>query len=259
MNLYHIHRNTPSPPEMPTYVITGSNRGLGLEWVRQLSSVQDNIIVAAVRSLSSQNNVSALKESSKATIHVLECDTGSVTSMAAFPKALASALGSATAKIDFLINNAGMNIVPVGNSLDLDGEALAKTMSVNVYGPAKVVIELLPHLASGSVVVNVSSSLGSITVARGPKDAPPPSPAYTTYSITKAALNMLTVHQAGDLRDKGVTVISMDPGWVQTDMGGPQASLKPDESISGMRKVLEQLDSTATGRFYAYSGKEWGW
>lgn len=244
---------------MPTYVITGSNRGLGLEWVRQLSTT-NNTIVAAVRSLSSPpSDLMALKESAKGTIHILECDTGSVTSMAKFPEAMASALGSTSVKIDYLINNAGAIIVPSGNSLDLDGEALAKAISVNVYGPAKLVIELLPHLTSGSVVVNVSSDLGSISAARGPKDAPPPSSRYPTYSISKAALNMLTVHQAGDLKDKGVTVIALHPGWVQTDMGGSSATLKPDESIRGMRNLIEQIDLSATGRFYQYDGREHEW
>lgn len=166
---------------------------------------------------------------------------------------------SIRAGIDYLINNAGAIIVPSGNSLDLDGEALAKAISVNVYGPAKLVIELLLHLTSGSVVVNVSSDLGSISAARGPKDAPPPSSRYPTYSISKAALNMLTVHQAGDLKDKGVTVIALHPGWVQTDMGGSSATLKPDESIRGMRNLIEQIDLSATGRFYQYDGREHEW
>lgn len=245
---------------MPTYVITGTNRGLGLEWVRQLSSVHDNVIVALVRSQpQSHKELLALKEASKGTVHILECDTGSITSITELPKSLAAALGSATPKIDYLINNAGINAVPSQTTLDLDADDLAKHITVNVYGPAKLVSALLPYLGKGSVVVNLSSGLGSLSQARGPKDSPPASAKCTAYSISKAALNMLSLHQASNLNDHGIAVICMDPGWVKTDMGGEGAILEPEESIGGMRKVLESIDLARTGRYYRYDGEELDW
>lgn len=245
---------------MPTYVITGTNRGLGLEWVRQLSSIKENVVVAVVRSLTPPpTDLITLKEGAKGAIHVLECDTGKTASIADFPQRLAAVPGLENVKIDVLINNAGINAVPDETSLDLDADDLAKHISVNVYGPAKLVVALLPHLKHGSVVVNLSSGLGSLTATRGPKDNAPPPAKCTPYSISKAALNMLTVHQASGLKEKGIAVISIDPGWVKTRMGGEGAILEPEESISGMRKVLEKLDSSTTGRFYRYDGTELGW
>jgi NAD(P)-dependent dehydrogenase (short-subunit alcohol dehydrogenase family) len=117
---------------------------------------------------------------------------------------------------------------------------------------AKTVEALLAHLGQGSVVVNVSSGLGSCGkgTIKGTIKA-------TVYSISKAALNMLTVHQAAELRGRGVKVISMDPGWVKTRMGGELAVLQPEESISGMLKVVHGLEGT--GKFYGYDGSEVPW
>lgn len=81
----------------------------------------------------------------------------------------------------------------------------------------------------------------------------------TTYSISKAALNMLTVQQAGDLKDRGVQVICMDPGWVKTTMGGEGAMLEPEFSISSMLKVIHGLKDEDTAKFYTYTGEQLPW
>ena len=100
--------------------------------------------------------------------------------------------------------------------------------------------------------MNMSSELASIgSVGTLPK--------ATTYSISKAALNMLTVHQAVQLRDKGIVVFCMNPGWVKTRMGGVRAELEPEESIKGMLAVLGRVGEVESGKYFAYSGKEVPW
>ncbi|MCJ1257753.1 hypothetical protein MMC24_005579 [Lignoscripta atroalba] len=245
---------------MPTYVITGANRGLGLEFVRQLSSSPDNTIIACSRSLSSDlSDLKSLQSQSKSTIHILECDTSSLSSIQSFGKEVTKTLGSDDAQIDYLLNNAGINSVSEQTSLNIGPEDLVREVGVNVVGPAKTVEALLPHLRKGSVVMNMTSGLGSCESAKGMQPTK-----CTTYSISKAALNMLTVHQAFDLGiegegKRGVRVICMDPGWVKTRMGGEGAVLEPEESIGGMLKCLHGLKESDTAKFYTYTGKEVPW
>jgi NAD(P)-dependent dehydrogenase (short-subunit alcohol dehydrogenase family) len=234
-----------SPSE--TYVITGANRGLGLEFVRQLSATASNTIIAGVRSLKGDLNDLQALASKPPTIRILECDTASLDSISAFGAAVTKTLGP-DGQVDYLLNNAGINTVPTQTALKLDANDVQEHIAVNVLGPAKTVEALLPHLGEGSVVVNMSSGLGSCGKGTGKCAA---------YSISKAALNMLTVHQAAELKGRGVKVISMDPGWVKTRMGGAGAVLEPEESISGMLKVIHGLEGS--GKFYRYDGSEVPW
>jgi NAD(P)-dependent dehydrogenase (short-subunit alcohol dehydrogenase family) len=230
-----------------TYAITGANRGLGLEFVRQLCTNNANTIIGGVRSLKGDlSDLEALASKSR-NIHILECDTSSPSSIAAFGKGVAKTLGPDT-QLDYLINNAGINAVPEQTALKLNEKDVQEHIAVNVLGPAKTVEALLPHLGSGSVVMNMTSGLGSCGKGTA---------LCATYSISKAALNMLTVHQAAELKEKGVKVICMDPGWVRTRMGGEGAMLGPEESISGMLKVVHGLQGT--GKFYSYNGSEVPW
>ncbi|MCJ1313707.1 hypothetical protein MMC25_007386 [Agyrium rufum] len=242
---------------MPSYIITGANRGLGLEFVRQLSAPStNNVIIASVRSLSNDRSdlENLIKQSSSTKIHVLECDTSSESSIASFAKEVGSVLGGADAKLDFLLANAGVNSVPDQTSLDIKADDLQREIQTNVVGPAKLTEHLQPHLQKGSVVMNMTSGLGSMAVSGSiaPRKC-------ATYSISKAGLNMLTVHQAGDLKNKGVTVICMDPGWVKTRMGGEGAMLEPEESIGGMLKVVHKVGLEESGKFYTYTTKEVPW
>jgi NAD(P)-dependent dehydrogenase (short-subunit alcohol dehydrogenase family) len=231
-----------------TYAITGSNRGLGLEFVRQLSANASNTIIAGVRSLQSGDLASLQALASKSrNIHILECDTSSLSSIAAFGNEVSQTLGHDT-QLDYLLNNAGINAVPDQAALSLNEKDVQEHIAINVLGPAKTVEALLPHLGKGSVVMNMSSGLGSCRKGIAKCSA---------YSISKAALNMLMVHQAGELKEKGVKVISMDPGWVKTRMGGEGAVLEPEESISGMLKVVHGLEGS--GKFYTYDGSEVPW
>jgi NAD(P)-dependent dehydrogenase (short-subunit alcohol dehydrogenase family) len=239
---------------MPTYVITGANRGLGLEFVTQLSQQASNNIIAATRSISPDKtqDLESLRSKNK-NIHILECDTSSLKSITSFAAQVTSLLGP-SAKIDYLLNNAGINSVPHQTALSLTPEGLQEQITVNVLGPAKTVEALQAHLHDGSVVMNMTSGLGSLTYSKSKS-----STSATAYSISKAGLNMLTVHQAIELKPKGVIVICMDPGWVKTDMGGKGAVLEKEESIGGMLKCLAGLTMEKSGRFFVYDGQEKAW
>jgi len=240
---------------MPVYCITGTNRGLGLEFVRQLAQSSDNTIIAAVRSLSS--DLTDLKAVVSPTTHILECDTGKVPSIHTFVKSVARILGNEK-KIDFLLNSAGVNLASKQSSLSLGPDEVQAQIAINVIGPAKMVELLLDAgLLSDNVrVLNMSSGQGSLQRSSEIKPRK-----CAGYSISKAALNMLTVHQSEDLKQHlpGAVVISMDPGWVKTRMGGEGAVLEASQSIGDMLRVLHGLTAEDTGVFFHHSGEKIPW
>jgi NAD(P)-dependent dehydrogenase (short-subunit alcohol dehydrogenase family) len=241
---------------MPVYVITGASRGLGFEWVRQLSRVASNIIVAAVPTMSPiPPYLLSLQQSSPATIHIVPCDTGTPETAMEFSNSLTTVLGT-DGKIDYLINDAVITSQqPPRSSLALDADDLAFHINWNVLGPARVVAALLPYLRRWSKVINISSGLGSIT-----RTLAMPFAVHTSYSISKAALNMLSVHQALDLRPYGIVVVALDPGFVRTDVTrGAEAALFPEESVERMLRTIHQLSEEDSGRFFTFSGRESAW
>lgn len=197
-----------------TYLITGANRGLGLEFVQQITSASpDNTVIACVRSLqgeldSLQNLASST--SNKAKIHIVECDTSSVTSIQKARREISDLL-SGQQQLNYLINNAGINSVSSQTALTISPTDLHNHLDTNVIGPSELFKSLYEHLGPGSVVLNMSSGLGSC--GKGLVKS-------ATYAVSKAALNMLTVHQADALKEKKAVAIVMDPGWVKTRMGG---------------------------------------
>jgi NAD(P)-dependent dehydrogenase (short-subunit alcohol dehydrogenase family) len=241
---------------MATYVITGANRGIGLEFVAQICSDASNTVIACVRD--SLSDISLLEELSNKhrSIHILECDISSFESIKSFAKCLSKIIGT-SGKVDYLINNAAIQSVRDDNSLEITESGLLDHIKTNVLGPAEVVRTLQPHLQKGSVVMNMTSGIASMTF--GTRHEVPTM--HATYSISKAALNMLTVHQASDLGKggKGVIVICMDPGWVKTRMGGEGALLEARDSVIGMLKCLRRLEESDTGKFYDCVGEAVPW
>lgn len=221
---------------------------------RQLGLDESNAILACVRSTSS--DLADLQAVSNKSTQVLHCDTGNIDSIRSFAAEAGKALNGA--KIDYLINNAGINSVSEQTSLSINPSDLDENMRVNVIGPAKMTEFLLDAglLASNARIVNMSSGLGSMAVSLSiyPRKA-------ATYSISKAGLNALTVQQSGEVRDKlsKAVVICMDPGWVKTRMGGKGAILEPEESIGGMLKCIHGLTDESNGKFFTYTGKEVPW
>lgn len=247
---------------MPVYCITGTNRGLGLEFVRQLAADADTTIIAGTRSL--DGDLSDLRAiSGPAKIHILACDTSDPESVRRFASEAKSILGAANLQVDFLLNNAGVNKKSYQTSLEFDAEALLDQIRVNVIGPAKTVEFLnAESLLSANVrIVNFTSGLASMSESLGAEGNT--FRQCCTYSISKAGLNMLAVHQSGDLRKKagltGAVVIVVDPGWVRTRMGGPNAVLEPHQSIAGVLNVVHGLTDKDNGSFYLYDGTQKPW
>lgn len=229
-------------------VITGANRGIGLELARQCLARGEQVY-AGVREPGRATQLAALVEPSGGRLRIECCDVASAESVRAF----AAACGG---PVDLLINNAGMR----SRADDLEGldlEAAARVFQVNALGALRVTMAMLPLLHRAvratkmAKIVNVSSNLASIAdnTAGG---------SYG-YRMAKAALNMATRSLAQDLRPEGVVAVALSPGWVQTDMGGPEAPLAVDLSVSGMLAVIDRLTLADSGEFLDHRGERVPW
>ncbi|KAL1837081.1 hypothetical protein VTJ49DRAFT_4309 [Mycothermus thermophilus] len=246
---------------MPVYVVTGARTGIGLEYIRQLSQDAKNIVFALVRDLSSDiAALSAIRDASRAKTYIIECDVSSESSVAALPARLRAAVDdSSSLIINTLINNAAVLHSREESALTLSTTALHSHITTNTLGPALVFRALYDAglLVPDAVVANISSGVGSLEMLSDGRIAA----AITPYSISKAALNMLTVHQAKQLRAAGsrIVVVAIDPGHVKTEMGGPDAVVEIPDSASGVLKVLAGLKEEDSGKFLLYTGAELDW
>lgn len=236
---------------MPTYFLTGANRGIGLEFVNQLSRNTNNNIIAAVRSRRSElADLKALAQ--QGNVHIIECDVASLDSISSLEFRVAEILSKTGASINYLFNIAGINATSSDTALSIDADSLQNHINTNVLGPAKIVENLRQYLARGAIVMNLTSGLASMSIA---KDVPK----CCTYSISKAAQNMLSLHQSRELKRNHAIVICMDPGWVKTRMGGKGAMVEPHVSIEGMLEVVKDLKKEDTGKFYRFDGSIIPW
>lgn len=228
-----------SPWQGKTVLITGANRGLGLEFARQLHA-SGAVVIATARKPEAADQLKELG------VRVEQLDVAAPASVAALAASLEDV------PIDVLLNNAGI-FPDRGKFWDEDPAEALRVMDVNTIGPLRVTQALLPNLRQGQrkLVMNMSSGLGSIAKnERGTSAA---------YRSSKAALNMLTVTMADDLSDEGFIFIAMSPGWVRTDMGGEQANLSPEESVGGMLATLAPLTPEESGSYLSYDGSELPW
>ncbi|KAK4236615.1 C-factor [Achaetomium macrosporum] len=253
---------------MPVYVVTGARTGIGLEYIRQLSHAapppgESNTIFALVRSLDSDLTALCAIQPSvtnpETTVHILECDISSPSSIATLPDLIRNTNPGAETRIDTLINNAATLHSRDETALSLTPSSLQSHITSNVLGPALVLQALLPLLSPRAKVANISSGIASMALVKdGSINAE-----ITPYSISKAALNMLTVHQARQLREmeayKEVVVVAVDPGHAKTEMGGANAVVEVADSAGGVLKVLEGLRVEDSGRFLLYTGAELPW
>jgi NAD(P)-dependent dehydrogenase (short-subunit alcohol dehydrogenase family) len=222
-------------------VITGANRGLGLELTRQYLSRGDSVH-AGVRT---PDRPGALAELSSRRLRIDACDVASEASVRSFAAAV-------TEPVDLLINNAGVRSRP--DELDgLDPAEALRTFQVNALGSLLVSAALLPMLrrAPGAKIVCMSSDLGSI-------DGNTSGGVYG-YRMSKAALNMASRSLAHDLRSDGIIAVALSPGWVQTDMGGANAPLQVADSVAGMIAVIDRLTPEDSGGFFGLRGERIAW
>lgn len=222
-------------------VITGANRGIGLELTRQYLARGEEV-VAGVRHPERAHALSALTGA----LTVLPCDVADTASVAAFAAAIPG-------PIDVLINNAGVSGEDEQPLDALDYADVARTLDVNAIGPLRVTAALLPHLERGAQrkIVHITSGMGSIADNRS-------GGAYG-YRMSKAALNMACRSMAVDLAPRGLIAVVMNPGWVKTDMGGPAAPTPVEVSAAKMIAVIEDLRPSDSGTFMDYRGRERAW
>ena len=231
---------------MPTVLITGASRGIGLEFVSQYLADGWRVL-ACCRTPASADKLNDLAAASdgKVTVHALDVDD--VASSAALKQELTGT------PVDVLINNAGITGHRDNGMGTMDYPAWEAAMRTNVMGPMKVTEALIDNLLAGEQkkLITISSKMGSI----GENSAMN----AITYRSSKTAVNMVMNCLANALADKGVTVVCFHPGWVRTDMGGSNADIAADESVTGMRSVIAGLTTADNGAFRNYDGRVIAW
>jgi NAD(P)-dependent dehydrogenase (short-subunit alcohol dehydrogenase family) len=231
---------------MPSALITGANRGLGLEFARQYLAEGWQVYVTC-RDPDSASELQRLADASDDKLQILALD---VTDPASVKSAAAELDGQA---IDLLLNNAGIG-GPRGQTIgNIDYEAWMKVLDVNTMGPMRVSEAFVDHVAKSErkLIVTLTSGMGSL--------ADNTSGGSIAYRSSKAAVNMVMRSLAIDLARRGITCVVINPGWVLTDIGGPHATLTPVESVTMLRGLIETLRPAQSGKFFNYGGREYAW
>jgi NAD(P)-dependent dehydrogenase (short-subunit alcohol dehydrogenase family) len=231
---------------VPSVLITGANRGLGKRLAERFAS-EGWLVFAGQRRLAA-SSTPAVDMSDRVTLLGVDVRDGASVVRAA------KLVSERTRGLDVLINNAAINPhpeyeAPLG---ELDLDAIQLTIDVNALGPLRVTQAFLPLLERGDrkVVVNVSSEAGSLQHSWRDR-------AYG-YCMSKAALNMQTTILDRALKSRGIGAIALHPGWMRTDMGGPDAALDAGESADGMYRVINGY-SAETPRFVQHDGQAFPW
>jgi NAD(P)-dependent dehydrogenase (short-subunit alcohol dehydrogenase family) len=230
------------PQGRPNVLITGANRGIGLGLVQQFLN-HGWRVHATARDFEQASELNALTSNSQLSLHQLD-----VTDYAAVAR-LAEELG----RVDLLINNAGYygpKNYGLGNT---DEKEWRHVLEVNTIAPLKLVESLLPNLSQGShkKIVCISSKVGSMQENT--------SGGGYIYRSSKAALNSVVKSLSNDLANQGFTVLAMHPGWVRTNMGGPNALIDVTQSAAGLYSVMLDAKPADSGRFLNYDGSELPW
>jgi NAD(P)-dependent dehydrogenase (short-subunit alcohol dehydrogenase family) len=232
-----------------TFLITGANRGIGLAVTRILLGQGDKVFAACRRpEKATELSILQKKHGDQLELVALEADSDSSVTAAA------REVAKKTDHLDVLFNNAGISLQPYNASLEqVEIPKMRESFEVNTLGPLRVSQAFLPLLkkAKNPRLVNMTSGLGSLSgKAEG---------GFYAYGVSKAGLNMLTRTMAFDLQKNQVVCVCLDPGWVQTDMGGPGAPLKPEESATAIAKTLKGLTMKQTSLFIYNNGQELKW
>ena len=226
---------------MPTVLITGAGRGLGLEFARQYAAEAWKVI-GTVRDPRAGSALAAL--GTDVTVHLVAMED----------RAAIARLGRELkgVPIDVLICNAGIYGPRDWKFGRTDYAAFDEVLRVNVLAQLAVVEALAANVAAGAQkkIVLMSSGMGSMVQNDG---------GDPLYRASKAALNSLAVSLAVELKDRGIIVVPVSPGWTRTDMGGPAAPLKQEDSIRGVRKVIAALTPALSGRYFGHDGATIPW
>lgn len=231
---------------MPSTLITGANRGLGLEFARQYAS-DGWQVYATCRNPDSATELCRLTDIDVDKLRILQLDVSDFASVKAAGAKLAGQ------PIDVLINNAGVGGASNQTIGNINYEAWAKVLDANTMGPMRVSEAFVDNVARSErkTIVTLTSGMGSI--------ADNTSGGAFAYRSSKAAVNMVMRSLAIDLAPRGITCVVANPGWVQTDMGGPRATLSPAESVSRLRRLIDSLRPAQSGKFFNHDGREYAW
>lgn len=229
-----------------TTLITGANRGIGLEFARQYAHAGWRVL-ACCRNPTVATELSELARSARGrvTLHALDVtDAGQ-------REALHVALGDTP--IDVFINNAGIYGQRNNTFGTTDEERWFEALRINAIAPLKLMEKFVDQVAASrrKIYANMSSRMGSIGDNTSGESY--------VYRSSKAALNAVAKSAANELRARGITVVMLHPGWVRTDMGGPQALTDVAESVSGLRGVLDKLTLADSGKFFSFNGAVIPW
>lgn len=232
---------------MPSLLITGANRGIGLEFAKQYAEAGWRVL-ACCRHPDKAEALEQLASQHEDLLNLYALD------VANFNQIENLAADLADQKIDLLVNNAA--IYPDTDRRGFgttDYQAWRHAFYVNSMAPLKMAEAFVNQIASSQQkkIVCITSKMGSI--------ADNTSGGCYLYRSSKAALNMVMKSLSVDLAPQGIIAASLHPGWVKTDMGGPHALITTQESVAGMRQVIEQLTPAQSGKFYAYDGQEIPW
>ncbi len=229
---------------MVNVLITGANRGIGLELTRLYAEGGDNVF-AFCRSPQAAGKLQELAMRSDGRVRLHAMDVADESSISA----AAGAVGDQP--IDILINNAGIRGGDIQSLERIDTADWIEAFKVMTIGPFRVVQVFLKHLgaAKNPKVVTLTSQIAATTWPTG---------GFYSYGSTKAGVNRVMLGLARDLKDR-VIVTLIHPGWVKTDMGGPGADITPQESAAGIRNVIASLSKADSGKFYKWNGNVHPW
>ncbi len=224
-------------------LITGANRGLGLEFTKQYAADGWNVL-ACCRHSQSAVQLQVLAQT-KPNIKIVSLD------VADFAQIDALALQLKDVSIDLLINNAG--VYPSSSFGNVDYNEWAQGFKINSMAPLKMAEAFVQQITRSQLkkIATITSKMGSI-------DDNTSGESYS-YRSSKCAVNMVMKSLSIDLKPYGISTITLHPGWVQTDMGGPNGLINAQTSVTGLRKQIAELNLGNSGKFMAYDGKDINW
>lgn len=225
---------------MPVVMVTGANRGIGFEIVRQLLELGHEVHATY------RKDRGGLAELSHPALHLHQMNV-------CHEEDIVRVVEELPPQLDILINNAGIADGRWSSIEEIDFDVVSEVLEVNAVSPVRVTKHMLPLLeaADGGKVVMISSLMSSIAdCMRGKSYA---------YRASKTALNMFTVSMKKELKERNISLLLLHPGWVETDMGGPMAPIQPEESVCGILDRIEEQTLEMTGRFVDYTGTILPW
>ena len=223
---------------MKSVVVTGANRGIGFELAKQLLDSGFRVY-ATYRS--EMGGLSGINDRNLS-IHQMDVRD---------PAAIEELSNSIDGKIDLLINNAGVADGRWQSISEIDMQHALEVIEINSIAPVLITQKLLNQMSDDSTIVMMSSLMGSISDCMSGRSY--------AYRASKTALNMFSIAMKNELLEAGISILILHPGWVATDMGGPNATVSPEQSVSGMIERIDEHNLSMSGRYVQYDGTPIEW